>query len=552
MFSTCHPLKSLHVSLVLVLALFLAPAKSQDYYGKSEVWIRKAETLKPVLTEEIIRPKAIVKIMEDSAAFQGYRAVKVAGIDSLYSGSFKKVQTVILDFGDHYTGYYTMDLETIHRTSDAPTRFKLTFGEVPAEMATPFDPFPSNLSRAWMQDEVVTIMDIPATFTLDRRMSFRYLKIELMPSSPFFDFRISDMYLTALTSASKEPGDLEPEAPEMIRTIDRISLKTLKECMQTVYEDGPKRDRRLWVGDMYLEALANTYSFENHQLTKRCLYLFAGTSDQDGYVLGTVFETPEPHSQAGQRLMDYSLLFNVSLLDYLKATGDMETARELWPVAKRQLNIIDEYVGENGLVDFERANREWWVFVDWKEELNREVTLQGIMIYAMGQTYELATMLGRQDEVEDVPELARQMKKAAMDNLYNRKIGLFESGENNQVSYHSQVWMTLAGVASEKQSRNALVRVLEEPDAVYPGGPYMYHYVVQALVDAGLHEQARSTLLSYWGGMVEKGADTFWEVYDPENDFLSPYYFHPMNSYCHAWSCTPSYFIRKYPEIFQK
>jgi hypothetical protein len=27
-------------------------------------------------------------------------------------------------------------------------------------------------------------------------------------------------------------------------------------------------------------------------------------------------------------------------------------------------------------------------------------------------------------------------------------------------------------------------------------------------------------LVNYWGGMVEKGADTFWEVYDPKDDFF--------------------------------
>jgi hypothetical protein len=51
--------------------------------------------------------------------------------------------------------------------------------------------------------------------------------------------------------------------------------------------------------------------------------------------------------------------------------------------------------------------------------------------------------------------------------------------------------------------------------------------------------------------MIKKGADTFWEVYDPADEFKSPYGFFPVNSYCHAWSCTPVYFIRKYPKIFQ-
>jgi hypothetical protein len=65
-------------------------------------------------------------------------------------------------------------------------------------------------------------------------------------------------------------------------------------------------------------------------------------------------------------------------------------------------------------------------------------------------------------------------------------------------------------------------------------------------------QEAKEKLTSYWGGMVKKGADTFWEVYDPQNDFLSPYNSYLANSYCHAWSCTPVYFIRKYPELFQR
>ncbi len=45
--------------------------------------------------------------------------------------------------------------------------------------------------------------------------------------------------------------------------------------------------------------------------------------------------------------------------------------------------------------------------------------------------------------------------------------------------------------------------------------------------------------------MVRKGADTFWEVYVSGDARLSPYQSHLMNSYCHAWSCTPTYLLRE-------
>ncbi|MDV9959707.1 hypothetical protein RHJ81_18875 [Clostridioides difficile] len=46
--------------------------------------------------------------------------------------------------------------------------------------------------------------------------------------------------------------------------------------------------------------------------------------------------------------------------------------------------------------------------------------------------------------------------------------------------------------------------------------------------------------------MVKDGADCFWELYNPNDKYVSPYGSRIINSYCHAWSCTPSYFIRKY------
>lgn len=545
-------MKKLHFVFMLSLAILTQGLSAQDYFGKSEHWLAIAEKVKPELKETIIRPVSVVEIVENKAAFQGWEAVKVADIDSVYNNSFNQIKSIIVDFGDHYTGYFSYNLETVWGTSDAPTRLKFTFGEVPAELATPLDPYPGGLSRAWMQDEVMTVMHIPSENKLERRISFRYLKIDLMGASPYFSFKFSDLKFKAVTSAVNAPAELDASVPEMIRKIDKISQKTLAECMQTVFEDGPKRDRRLWSGDMYLQAQANNYSFNNQDLTKRCLYLFAGVSDHEGVVLGTLFETPEVHAQAGQRLMDYSLLFNVSVLDYLKVSKDKATAVDLWPVVKRQLMIYDNYVDENGLVMYEKASADWWLFFDWKDGLDKEAAIQGLMIFALKSTYELAEMIGMESEVAELPALAKKMSKAAMKYLYNKKSGLFESGENKQISYASQIWMTLAGVPSIKQSQKALKTVVDTPGALFPGGPYMYHYYVQALIDAELYETAKTSMVSYWGGMVEKGADTFWEVYDPNNDFLSPYNFFPVNSYCHAWSCTPVYFIRKYPEIFQK
>lgn len=543
------------LSIVLPAILLPAMSKAQDHYTAEQrrAWLYKAEASKPALIETEKRPVRLVKLEADAGAFQGWKAVPSGDMENLYSRSFKQQSGTVIDFGEHLTGYFTFTIKSIHNFSDAPLRFKLTFGEVPGEMATPFDPYPGGLSRAWLQDETVTITELPATFTLPRRVAFRYLKIDLLGSSGGFDFAISDMKVRAVSSVSSQPEPLRPGTSALISKIDAVGLATLKECMQTVYEDGPKRDRRLWIGDLYLESLANTYSFKNHQLTKRCLYILAALAQKDGFLYASTFETPDLHAQEGQSfLFEYALLYNVALKEYLLASADRETALDLWPVARRQMDNIARHLDSKGLFQPESAQKEgWWLFVDWRDGLDKQASLQGIMIFTMKETLELARRLGKEKEVEGLPALISKMTAAARTSLYDAKSGLFVSGQSRQVSYASQSWMVLSGVASKAQAQKAMKALAVAKNAIKPGTPYLTHYYLAALIQSGLHQEAKALVENYWGGMVNKGADTFWEAYDPDNDKLSPYNFFPVNSYCHAWSCTPVYFIRKYPEIFR-
>lgn len=540
---------------LLALSFLSSGSNAQGVYaGQRQSWLQKAEEYKPRLTESVKRPLRIVSLLKDTTAFQGWKAVPAKPIDSLYGGSFKKQSGVVIDFSEHLTGYFTFTVKALRGTPDAPLRFRFTFGEVPSELTTPFDPYPGTLSRAWLQDEAVTVMNLPATITIPRRVAFRYVKIDLLGSSPYYDFGISGAECKATTSVSTQPAPLASGTEPLMAAIDSIGLTTLKECMQTVYEDGPKRDRRLWIGDLYLESLANTYSYKNHNLTKRCLYLLAGLSQQGGYLYSNVFETPEPHAQVGAPfLFDYSLLYNVALKEYLTATGDRETALDLWPIAKKQMENPKKYLGANGLFDNEAAAKAgWWLFVDWKNALDRQASIQGIIIYSMKQTYALAKLLGKESEVAELPQLIRKMTEGSRKHLLDKRSGIFVSGPDKQISYASQAWMILSGVATNAEGQKALHALPTIKEAVQPGAPYLYHYYMEAMIQCGLQTEARSALLNYWGGMVKKGADTFWEVYDPANETLSPYNFFPVNSYCHAWSCTPVYFIRKYPAIFQR
>lgn len=428
---------------------------------------------------------------------------------------------------------------------DAPVRLKFFFGETPGEMNVPLDPWKGSLSRAWMQDETVTVCLADRDIRLERRVAFRYLRIELVGGN--FDFGLDGIRCEATTSALECKTSLPDDCPQIIKDINRVSLATLSECMQTVYEDGPKRDRRLWIGDLYLESLAGRYSFQNHLLTKRCLYLFAGLTDGNGQMMADLFEEPEPHPQWGTYCLTYSLLYPSVLLEYLNDTGDVETARDLWPVAQLQVANAMHRIREDNTCDASRA----WLFFD-HAVMDYEVPFQGAMLFALDQTCELAERIGKGDEVKEWRSIEPKIRKAVRKRYYDRKSGLMISPNGGAPSVHAQIWAVIGGVLNAKEGRRALETILAREDAVRPNSPYAMHYLLEAMLRCGMGEEARQTMIDYWGGMVRKGADTFWEVYNPQDDFHSPYSFYPLNSYCHAWSCTPTYFIFKYPEVFQK
>ena len=317
--------------------------------------------------------------------------------------------------------------------------------------------------------------------------------------------------------------------------------------MQTVYEDGPKRDRRLWAGDMYLESLANRYSYKNFNLTKHCLYIFAALTDSLGRVLSNCFEWPYYHAQPDSYCLNYSLLWTSTLLEYLKDTGDIATANDLWPVALRQIELALQSVGKDYV--YHPAH---WLFFDHKADLDCSASAHAAVLFGLRQTCELANMLRRDKEVFVYLSFISRMEQVALANFYDELDGIFVSGPQRQVSVLSQAWMILGGVVKGKLAQRALRSSLDKPDSFQPATPYAMHFVLQAMLDCGMKKEARQLLVSYWGGMVEKGADTFWEVYDPTDDTYSPYHFFPLNSACHAWSCTPVYFIHNYADVFQE
>jgi hypothetical protein len=77
--------------------------------------------------------------------------------------------------------------------------------------------------------------------------------------------------------------------------------------------------------------------------------------------------------------------------------------------------------------------------------------------------------------------------------------------------------------------------------------PYYNYYVIRAMAEMGHRDAAVKWIREYWGGMVDEGATSFWEAYDPSwyhEDFHSSLQADNRSGYfvslAHGWSAGPT------------
>lgn len=451
--------------------------------------------------------------------------------------------SVRLDFGGHLVGYLTLRFGFAGSHPDAPAWIRVRFAERETELSEAVEEYAGWVSPGWVQQEQLHIDVLPAVLSLPRRYAFRYVQIDVLAVSGKYGLVLESAECRAVSSADDGALLSARYDDPMLGKIDAAACRTLHDCMQSVFEDGPKRDRRLWMGDLRLQALANYETYRNNDLVKRCLYLFAGTALPDGHVAASLFLEPEIEGD-DMAMFDYSLLFVPALYDYWQATGDGDTLRQLWPTAWRQVELARSCFDIRGVV--RDSDEIGWCFTDWNLALNKQASAQGIYLYCLNAAARIAGVLGDTEvELFAVDDLAKK-KQAAREWLFDGEKLLFVSGKERQISWASQVWMVLGGVFPGAEGAALLRRVSETSEALRMVTPYMFHHYIEALLAVGEKDKALSVLREYWGGMINAGADTFWELYDPDDPNASPYGGTIVNSYCHAWSCAPAYFLRKY------
>ena len=241
-------------------------------------------------------------------------------------------------------------------------------------------------------------------------------------------------------------------------------------------------------------------------------------------------------------LFDYSLFFISTLHDLLEQEEDEELLHDLYPIAQKQMDLaLTQVDGQGALL----LTEEIPVFIDWSNDFSKDTAGQAVMLYALKQFISLTEHM--QLDPAKYEEVYQRMKGYALEKLFDKEKHLFVSGSDREINIASQTWMVIAGILDKDENQEVMQAAYQE---LFPikniATPYMYHHIAEALCLAGMKNEATCLIKSYWGKMLALGADTFWEAFDPEKPDYSPYGSPMVNSYCHAWACTPIYLLKKY------
>jgi hypothetical protein len=162
----------------------------------------------------------------------------------------------------------------------------------------------------------------------------------------------------------------------LLDQIYEVGRRTVIRCTHDYVEDGPKRDRLLWLGD--LAAVADVFALTIGDLRplRRSLLLAASVQLRNGAPTGrgTASERPRPRRlrpPVDPRGAELRLPFG------RPRHGPRSSSR---PYAAPS-SISTERIGPEGLVGPEEET-DWWVFLDWnrREPFGSPVEKRGYVI----------------------------------------------------------------------------------------------------------------------------------------------------------------------------
>ena len=346
---------------------------------------------------------------------------------------------------------------------------------------------------------------------------FRFLNLTNLDSEATLNLRECSAEVWA--HPAKRIGYFEC-SDQRLNDIYNACVATLTKCISPLLLDGTKRDRLVWMGDLYNEIRACGVLFQKHSAIPESLDFLSEEALVNKYFNG---------------IPSYTAYWFLGQREYYRFFADAKYLQ------KQHKNFL--FFAELLLKSYEKNPGEIMkgTIVDWGMPERTPANSYGPLFLAGVQAcQDLASMLG-----EDA--VAQRCQKVENDLKARFDLSLCPKS--------AAAWAALTGLATAKEVYDKILS--QDPEKYL--STFHFENFLRVYTAAGETKKGLDLLRKYYGGMLKLGATTIWEQYDLDwapgatpidqlpkpgrpdihRDCGSGCFTGYRNSLCHGWGASP-------------
>ncbi|MFO7821663.1 MAG: alpha-L-rhamnosidase C-terminal domain-containing protein, partial [Lentisphaeria bacterium] len=322
--------------------------------------------------------------------------------------------------------------------------------------------------------------------------------------------------------------------------------RTLSTTVQEIFIDSPSRDEAQYVGDALIQSWAAYHVYGDFGLAQKSLKEFAHCQ----------FETGEMPAACPSsyyiNIPDYALLWPLWLHQHYMYTGSRQIIETLMPNLQRLLNYFESVAtGSAGLLDgLDRFGG--YCFLD-HGDIDREgisTGLNALYSRALLSSAFIMEETGKPKEAKNLRDRAGRICNALRELCWDADKGLFadsfhDGKMSESFSLQTNILAIYGGVALSGNYSSIFRKIFADQPPYYrdmpanTNTPYFNYFILETAFALGHRQWACEFMRWYWNSMLEDGARTWWELYDPRADKNNLF----VGSKCHGYGVSPNGFL---------
>ena len=440
---------------------------------------------------------------------------------------------LLADFGGESFGYLKL------RGVRGKGRVKIVYAESEKEALADGIDNPAlgqrdDLADVWEVVEIAAADEI----RLEKSRAFRYVNvIPLDAGVTVAALAMDDEYLPLETRGAFTCDD------ERLNEIWRVAERTMRLTTREFFLDGLKRDRWVWCGDALQSELMYYYLYADEGSVRRTIRALRGK---------------DPVWRHVNTIVDYTFYWFALVDNLYLYSGDAEFVGGLYPSMKTLMDFVESRISRgDGFYTYVPND---WVFIDWASEplantAGPVATIQILLARAYRALADAARLAGDAAGADAYAAKERKVRETVKPVFWSAERGglVHAVGSKGEplapFTRYANIFGILNGYFDDRETESVLKNCLLNDKVMKIQTPYMRFYELDALCTAGRHDLVLKEMRSYWGGMLDLGADTFWELYNPAetgDQHLAMYGRNFGRSRCHAWGASPAYLLGRH------